>query len=105
MKNECTSKPSEYKARLVAKGFELKEGLDFQETFVLVIKWSSIRILIARVAHFGWKISHLEIKTLFLNDDLKEEAYMKQLEYFIKSGSKHLICKLNKMLYGLCQVP
>jgi DNA polymerase zeta len=47
VKNDSTNKPLKYKVRLVAKGFELKEGLDFQETFVLVIKSSTIRSVIA----------------------------------------------------------
>ncbi len=91
MKNDSTNKPLKYKVRLVARGFELKEGLDFQETCVLVIKWSTIRSVIALVTHFGWKISHMDVKMMFWNDNVKEEFYMRQIEYFIKSKSKHLI--------------
>jgi hypothetical protein len=105
VKNDSTSKPSNYKARLVVRGFEQKEGLDFQETFILVIKWSTIRNVIALVVHFGWKISQMDVKTTFLNFDLKEEVYMRQLQGFVKFGSKHLVCKLNKVFYGLCQAP
>jgi hypothetical protein len=71
VKNDSTDKPLKYKVRLVARGFELKEGLDFQEKIVLVIKWSTIRSVIAFVAHFGWKISHMDVKTMFLNSDVK----------------------------------
>ncbi len=77
MKNDSTNKPLKYNVRLVARRFELKEGLDFQETFVLVIKWSKIRSVIACVVHFGWKISHMDFKVMFLNGDVKEEVYMK----------------------------
>jgi len=105
VKNDSTSKPSNYKARLVVRGFEQKEGLDFQETFILVIKWNTIRNVIALVVHFGWKFSQMDVKTTFLNFDLKEEVYMRQLQGFVKFGSKHLVCKLNKMFYGLCQAP
>jgi hypothetical protein len=99
VKNDSIGKPSKYKARLVARGFEQKEGLNFQETFIPIIKWSTIRSVIALVAHFGWKISQMDVKTTFLNYDLKEEVYMKQLEGFIKFGSNHLVCKLNKAFY------
>jgi hypothetical protein len=48
--------------------------LDFQETFIPVIKWNIIRSVIALIVHFGWKISQMDVKTTFLNDDLKEEV-------------------------------
>jgi hypothetical protein len=103
VKNDSTSKPSKYKVKLVARGFEQKEGLDFQETFAPIIKWSTIRSVIVLINHFGWKISHMDVKTTFLNNDKKEEVYMKQHEGFIKFGYEQLICKLNKVFYGLRQ--
>lgn len=42
--------PSTKKARLVARGFEQKAGLDYEETFAPVIKWVTIRIVVALVA-------------------------------------------------------
>ncbi len=105
MKSDSTSKPSKYKVRLVARGFEQKEGLDFQKTFAPIIKWSTIRSVIALVIHFGWKISHMDVKTTFFDNDKKEEVYMKQLEGFIKFGYEQLVCKFNKVLYRFSQAP
>jgi len=45
----------------------------------------------------------MDVKTIFLNDDLEEEIYMNQLERFIAKEQK--VCKLVKFLYGLKQTP
>jgi hypothetical protein len=85
----------------VAKGFEQREGLDFQEIFFLVIKQNIIRSVVALAAHFGWKISQMDVKTMFLNGDIQEEVYLTQLEGFVQTGKEDLVCKLSKTLYGL----
>lgn len=43
----------------------------------------------------------MDIKTTFLNGDLEEKVYMKQLARFILSGNEKKVCKLIKSLYGL----
>ncbi len=47
----------------------------------------------------------MDVKTTFLNDDKKEEVYMKQPKGFIKFGYEQLVCKINKMFYRPCQTP
>ena len=42
-----------YKARLVAKGFSQQEGIDYEETFALITKMSTIRLVLAMAAHNG----------------------------------------------------
>ena len=45
----------------------------------------------------------MDVKTVFLKGELEEEVYMKQLEGFSSSVNEHLVCKLNKSIYGLKQ--
>ncbi|RVW72869.1 Retrovirus-related Pol polyprotein from transposon TNT 1-94 [Vitis vinifera] len=90
-----------YKARLVAKGFTQKEGIDYTETFSLVSKKDSLRIILALVAHFDLELQQMDVKTAFLNGELEEEVYMKQPEGFPSSDGEQLVCKLKKSIYGL----
>nr|KYP46701.1 Retrovirus-related Pol polyprotein from transposon TNT 1-94 [Cajanus cajan] len=92
-----------HKARLVAKGFTQREGIDYSETFSPVSKKDSLRIIMALVAHFDFELHQMDVKTTFLNGNLEEEVYMKQPEGFFSSDGEHLVCKLNKSIYGLKQ--
>ena len=55
------------------------------------------------IAHFGFKLHHMDLKIVFLNGGLEEEVYMKQPKGFSFSVCEHLVCKLNKSIYGLKQ--
>ena len=88
-----------YKERLVAKGYAQKEGVDYTETFAPTAKWGTIRTLFSLAAQNGWKIHHMDVKTAFLNGDLKEDVYMFQPEGFFVKGKEHKVCKLVKYLY------
>lgn len=93
--------PSRCKARLVARGFEQCYGIDFEETFAPVIKWSTIRALTARAAQQGHTILHMDVKTAFLYGLLKDDVYMDQPRGYSVQGKKNLVWKLNRALYGL----
>ena len=56
-----------YKARFVAKGYAQKEGIDYEETFTLVAKYTSIRTLISLATQMGWEINQMDVKMTFLN--------------------------------------
>jgi hypothetical protein len=65
-----------HKARLVARGFVQWEGIDFNDTFAPMARRESVRLLFALVTQEGWRVHHMDVKSVFLNDDLKEEVYM-----------------------------
>ena len=92
-----------YKARLVAKGFTQEAGIDFEETFAPVARYTSIRALLAIVNQLDLELDQMDVSTAFLNGDLKEEIFMKQPEGYIQAGKEDLVCKLNKSIYGLKQ--
>jgi hypothetical protein len=54
--------------------------LDFKKTFVPMMKWLIIHIIVTIASHYGWLIKHLDVKTLFLNDDLKKKVYTVQAQ-------------------------
>ena len=80
-----------YKARLEAKGFTQKEGIDYKETFSLVSKKDSLRIILVLVAHFDFELQQMDVKTTFLDKELEKEVYMKQPEGFSSIQGEHLV--------------
>ncbi|GKE83420.1 retrotransposon protein, putative, ty1-copia subclass [Tanacetum coccineum] len=91
------------KARLVAQGFRQEEVIDFKESFTLVARIEAIRIFISNVAHKNMMIYQMDVKTAFLNGELKEEVYVSQLEGFVDQDNPSHVYKLKKALYGLKQ--
>jgi len=103
IKHNADGSVDRYKARLVAKGFTQKEGIDFNETFAPVAKFSSIRAILSLAAASDMELHQMDVKTAFLNGNLEEEIYMNQPEGFIVEGKENLVCKLQKSIYGLKQ--
>jgi len=75
-KGNAQGEVERYKARLVAKGFSLMLGQDFDEIFAPVVRYDSLRLLLALSACKGWRPRQLDVKTAFLYGILKEEVYM-----------------------------
>jgi hypothetical protein len=94
-----------YKAIFVVRGFSQVEGVDYEETFVLVARYTSIRSIIALVASMGWKLHQMDVKTTFLNGEIEEEVYIEKPEGFVIHDKRSHVCRLKKALYGLKQAP
>ena len=104
VKTNADGSTAKLKARLVARGFQQKEGQDYTETFAPVVKWNTLRSVVALAGHHGWQIVHLDVKTAFLNGDMTEDIYISPPPGF-SSSSNSQVCKLKKALYGLKQAP
>ncbi|GKD73484.1 retrovirus-related pol polyprotein from transposon TNT 1-94 [Tanacetum coccineum] len=89
------------KARLVDKGYQQEEGIDFKESFASVARIEAIRIFIASAASKNMTIYQMDVKTAFLNDELKEEVYVSQREGFVDPDHPTRVYRQKKALYGL----
>jgi hypothetical protein len=94
-----------YKSRFVTRGFSQKEGIDYEETFAPVARYTSIRTIIALSAKMKWKLHQMDVKTAFLNSVIEEEVYIEQPQGFEVEDRKSHLCRLKKDLYGLKQAP
>lgn len=92
----------QYRARLVAKGFTQRQGLDYDETFSPVVRHSTLRLLFALSVKLGLDITHLDVKTAYLNGHLKEDIYMCAPEGYVSEMAGKVL-KLHKAVYGLKQ--
>ncbi|KAK9679020.1 Reverse transcriptase (RNA-dependent DNA polymerase) [Popillia japonica] len=99
LKTDSEGNIQRYKARLVAKGFTQRE------TFAPVVRYESIRMLLAIAASEDLEISKFDGKTAFLNGDLEEELYMEPPPGLEQQQERGLVCKLQRSLYGLKQAP
>ncbi|GMI65892.1 hypothetical protein HRI_000258500 [Hibiscus trionum] len=92
-----------HKARLVAKGFTQVEGIDYVDTFSLVAKMTSFKLLLALAAMNDWHLLQIDVHNAFLNRTLTEEVYMKLPLGYSSSVEPNSVCRLNKSIYGLKQ--
>ena len=94
---------TKYKARLVAQGFSQIKGVNYDETYSPVVRFTSLRLLFAYAARRGLNMHHLDVETAFLHGDIKESVYMQQPPGYALKGHLGQVCKLNKAIYGLKQ--
>src|SRR5713101_513602 len=99
IKHAADGSVEKYKSRFVACGFTQKEGIDYDETFALVSRYTTIRTIISLAEVFRWKLHQMDVKTTFLNGKIDEEVYIEQPEGFVNHGKKTHVCKLKKALY------
>lgn len=89
-----------YKARLVIKGYAQTQGIDYEETYSPVVRYTSLRYLMSLAVQYDLDIEHLDFVTAFLQGELDEEIYMVQPKEFAQNSK---VCRLKKAIYGLKQ--
>ena len=77
-----------YKARLTTKGYTQTYGVGYFETFSLVSKILTIRVLFSIAANKDWLLYHFDVKNVFLDREIEEEVYMKAPPSFSEGYGK-----------------
>nr|GEZ60354.1 hypothetical protein [Tanacetum cinerariifolium] len=93
------------KARLVARGCRQEERINFEESFAPVARLEAIRIFLAYATHKNMVVYQMDVKTAYLNGNLREEVYISQPDGFVDPDNSNHVYKLKKALYGLKQAP
>ena len=91
------------RARLVAKGFSQVEGLDYDQVFSPVVRFETVRLILAMAALENWTLTGLDVWKAYLYGKLDEEIYMEQPEGFKVPGKEDKVLRLKRALYGLKQ--
>jgi hypothetical protein len=94
-----------YKARLVVKWFKQQYRVDYKETFSLIVKAPTIRVILSLAISKGWMIQQLDVHNAFLHGFLEEDVFMHQPPGYEEKSRPHYVCKLDNVLYGLKQAP
>ena len=87
------------KARYVILGN--RQLLVSGNTYSPVINALSLRTLLALAVDNGLDVHHVDVQSAYLYSPLRERVYMQQMPGYVKSGEEHLVCELQKAVYGL----
>ena len=105
IKKGMPGKPDKLKARVVARGFQQTEGIDYNDIFSPVVRWSTICIIFTLTAKYNWPLHHMDVITAFLNGTLEGDVIMKILDGFPEADNPTKVWRIKKALYGLRQSP
>nr|GFA63756.1 retrovirus-related Pol polyprotein from transposon TNT 1-94 [Tanacetum cinerariifolium] len=81
------------------------EGVDLQSEARRTGRLEAIRIFLAFAAHMNMVIYQMDVKTAFLNGNLREKVYVSQPDGFVDTDNPNHVYKLKKALYGLKKAP
>lgn len=100
LKRDPTRKIIKHMEIIVAKGYIQKHRIDYDEVFTQVARIETVHFILALAGTNGWWVHNLDVKSVFLDGELKEEVHVSQAE-----GETNKVYKLTKALYGLKQEP
>jgi hypothetical protein len=91
----------QHKVHVVAKGYSQVQGINYTDMYAPVAQMESMWTILHVRVGLNWEINQLDVKTVFLHRDLKEEEYMEQPKGRKEVGKEGWVCRLNKTLYRL----
>ncbi|KAH1047612.1 hypothetical protein J1N35_038396 [Gossypium stocksii] len=94
-----------YKVRLVAKGFYQCPSVDYHDTFIPVVKPTTVRLVLNLVVSRGWSPRQLNVNNAFLQGHISEYVFMAQPPSFLDRDNPTHVYKLREAIYGLKQAP
>jgi hypothetical protein len=92
------------KARLLVKGFSQVKGMDYDQVFLLVVRFETVRVMLALCALENWHIEGLDVCNTYLYGELEEEIYMQQPEGFKVKGKEHMVIWWTQCLHGKLRI-
>ena len=98
IKHAADGSIEKHKARFVARGFSQKEGIDYEETFAPIARYTSIRSVLALATVMKWRIHQMDVKTAFLNGVVEEEVYVEHPLSFETHDRESHVCRLKKAM-------
>ena len=104
-KRGLSGEVEKYKARLMACGFMQAEGIDYSETYSPIVRFESIRLMLAAAVSEGMHMEQLDVTTAFLYANLEEEVYLEISKGMFGDAMPGKVLRLFKALYGLKAVP
>ena len=90
-----------YKEKFVSREFSQKEGINYENTFAPVARYTSIITILSLESNMKWKLHLMDVKMKFINGLIENEVYVEQLQGFKINDQKTHVCRLKKVLYGL----
>ena len=90
-----------YKARWIAHDYRQMKNKNYDESYVLVVRFDNSRILPAIAARKRWLIKQFDVKIVYLYKKMDRDLYIEQSKNFIEG--ENLVYKLNSNLYKLIQ--
>lgn len=96
MKKATHGSVDKHKVMFVAHGFSQVEGIDYDETFSRIARYSSIRSIFVILVQMGWKIHQMDVNTTFLNETIEEDVYIDKHEGFETFNRELHVCRLKR---------
>ena len=92
IKHAADGSVERFKARFVARGFSQKEGIDYEETFAAIARYTSIRTIVSLAPVLVWKLHHMDVKTTLLKGKIEQEVFVEQPDGFILHNKSTHVC-------------